>query len=177
MKRSNLLLTCLVLAVASLVSVVTPVAAGKQAPFKGTLKGVVTRSGAPPVVSVNINGSGNATRLGHFTVSIPHSVNVVSRTATGEYIFVAANGDTLTATFTGASTPTADPDVLSIVENATITGGTGRFAGATGSFTTERLYDTVAGTTAGCFSGSISTRRAHHGHDNDRRDHDDDDDN
>ena len=47
--------------------------------------------------------------------------------------------------------------MLEIVEDATITGGTGRFAGATGSFTCERLYDTIEGTTTGSFEGTIST--------------------
>ena len=42
-------------------------------------------------------------------------------------------------------------------QTATITGGTGRFEGATGSFTAERLYDTVAGTTTGSFQGTISS--------------------
>jgi hypothetical protein len=46
--------------------------------------------------------------------------------------------------------------VLYIEETATITGGTGRFAGATGSFTAERLYDMVAGTTIGSFEGTIA---------------------
>jgi len=98
--------------------------AGDQVPFKGSLEGLVTRAGAPPVVSVDISATGAATQLGQFTVSIPHQVNVVTRTATGTYLFVAANGDTLTATFTGASAPTADPTVLAIVEHATITDGT-----------------------------------------------------
>jgi hypothetical protein len=134
--------------------------AGEQVPFRGTLQGDVTRSGAPPIVSVNISAEGTATVLGQFAVSIPHSVNVVTRTATGSYLFEAANGDTLTATFTGASTATADPTVLYIVETATITGGTGRFAGATGGFTAERLYDTIAGTTIGSFEGTISSPAA-----------------
>jgi hypothetical protein len=70
---------------------------------------------------------------------------------------VAANGDTLTASFRGKATPTAKPGVLAIVETATITGGTGRFAGATGSFTVVRLFNTVIGTTAGSFTGTISS--------------------
>ena len=158
MKRSNLLLTCLALAVISMLALARPALAGDQVPFKGSLEGVVTRAGMPPIVSVNVNATGNASQLGSFAVAIPHTVNIGTRTATGEYLFVAANGDTLTATFEGASMPTAaDPTVLAIVEHATITGGTGRFEGATGSFTTERLYDTVTGTTAGSFEGTIST--------------------
>jgi len=42
------------------------------------------------------------------------------------------------------------------VEIATITGGTGRFANATGGFVCERLYDNAAGTTIGYFDGTIS---------------------
>ena len=38
--------------------------------------------------------------------------------------------------------------------------GTGRFAGATGSFLAERLYDTVDGTTTGSFEGTISSTGA-----------------
>ena len=50
----------------------------------------------------------------------------------------------------------AAPGFLYIVETATITGGTGRFAGATGSFVCERLYDIAGGTTIGSFDGTIS---------------------
>ncbi len=86
---------------------------------------------------------------------IPHIVNRSNSTATGFYYFVTANGDTLNATFTGQATPTSTPGVLSIVETATITGGTGQFAHATGSFVCERLFDTIAGTTDGSFKGTI----------------------
>ena len=58
--------------------------------------------------------------------------------------------------------PTGTPGVLYIVETATITGGTGRFADATGSFTIERYYDTAAGTTTGSFEGTISPPGARH---------------
>ena len=37
------------------------------------------------------------------------------------------------------------------------TGGTGRFAGATGEFTVERLVDTATGETEGSFEGTISS--------------------
>jgi phage-related minor tail protein len=94
--------------------------------------------------------------LGRFTVEIPHVVNTTNRTSTGTYEFTAANGDRLTAGFTGQATLTA-PGVLSIVETATITGGTGRFADATGSFIVERLFNQVTGLTSGSFEGTISS--------------------
>jgi hypothetical protein len=148
----------LALTVAALLAFAGPVAAGKQVPFKGSLEGVVTITPlAPPFVSVAIDASGNGTHLGLFSASIPHTVNRATRMATGTYEFTAANGDKVFADFTGQSALTSTPGVLSIVENGTITGGTGRFAGASGSFTTERLFDTAAGTTTGSYSGTISS--------------------
>jgi hypothetical protein len=145
------------LAVMAVLGLAGPGAAGEQVPFKGSLEGVVTVTPLkPPNVSVLVKAMGNATHLGQFALAIPHTVNRASMTATGTYQFVAANGDTLTASFSGKATLTATRGVLSIVEAATITGGTGRFAGATGSFTCVRLFNTVTGTTAGSFNGTIS---------------------
>jgi hypothetical protein len=44
------------------------------------------------------------------------------------------------------------------VETATIDPdrSTGRFAGATGGFVAQRLFDRIAGTTVGSFAGTIS---------------------
>ena len=148
----------LVLAVLAVLGLAGPVAAGEQVPFQGKLGGVVTMTPlTPPFVSVLVSATGNATHLGKFTLAIPHTVNRATRIASGSYQFIAANGDTLTATFVGQATPTSTPSVLYIVETATITGGTGRFAGATGSFITERLFDTITGTTTGSFRGTVSS--------------------
>ena len=149
----------LVLAVVVVLGLSGPVAAGEQVPFKGSLGGDVERTfipGNPPRVLVEVEGTGKATHLGRFTFTAPHFVNPATRTATGSYQFTAANGDIVFADFTGQATPIGG-GVLYIVETATVTGGTGRFAGATGSFVVERLYDTVAGTTVGSFEGTIST--------------------
>jgi hypothetical protein len=134
-----------------------PSAAAQQVPFLGRLDGVVTMTGVPPIVSALVNATGNATQLGQFTLAIPHKVNLTTRTAIGSYQFVAANGDKLVATFSGRSMPTATPGVIAIVETATIIGGTGRFTGATGGFTCQRLFNRVAGTTTGSFQGTLSS--------------------
>jgi hypothetical protein len=133
-----------------------PAAAGEQVPFKGSFEGDVTHTPAPPFDSVLVEATGNASHLGRFTVNIPHLVNLATRSAAGTYEFTAANGDKVFADFVGHSTPTDVPNVIAIVETVTITGGTGRFAGATGSFTTERLFDRAALTTVGSFTGTIS---------------------
>jgi hypothetical protein len=150
----------LALALLAVVGLAGPVPAGEQVPFKGSFEGDVTSIPlAPPFAMVDVEAAGEATHLGKFTLDIPHVVDRATRTAVGTYEFTAANGDKVYAEFTGLATPTAIPGVLYIEETATITGGTGRFAGATGSFTSERLYDTIEGTTTGSFEGTISSPR------------------
>jgi hypothetical protein len=56
--------------------------------------------------------------------------------------------------FAGSSEPTATPGVASITEINTIAPGTGRFAGAQGSFTVERLINQAIGLTSGSFRGN-----------------------
>jgi hypothetical protein len=130
--------------------------AAQDVPFKGTLEGTVTVTPLePPLASVVISATGQATDLGRFSLLVPHTVDHSTATAEGTYTFTAANGDVLTAHFTGQAQRT--PSVISIVEHAAITGGTGRFEGATGSFTAERLYYPTTGITNGSFEGTIST--------------------
>ena len=144
----------------------TPAAVGsnsaaQELPFKGTLEGSFTFVPDPPpstFASVDfVPLTGNATHLGRFTLTGPHRVNLAATpaTAVGTFEFTAANGDTLRASFTGLGTPTATPGIASIVETATITGGTGRFAGATGSFIVERIVDLINLQTTGSFEGTI----------------------
>jgi hypothetical protein len=151
----------LLIALALALSLAGPAAAGESVPFKGTLEGVATVTPLSPTsVSVRIEGAGFAAHLGRYTVEVPHLVNPQTRIASGSYVFTAANGDTLTATFTGQATPTATPGVLTIEETATITGGTGRFSDATGTFTARRVFNQLTGVTTGSFEGRISSAGA-----------------
>ena len=131
----------------------------QEVPFKGRWEGAVTaRTALPPgFLSITFEGTGNATHLGRFTVEIRIVLNTTDRTLTGTYEFTAANGDTLTADFAGES-PLMPPGVpQTSVETATITGGTGRFASASGSFTAERVVDLATFLTTGSFNGTISS--------------------
>ena len=134
----------------------------EEVPFKGRLEGAVTSRTplTPPLVSLLVEGTGHATHLGRFTLENPYVANtaVTIRTTTGSFEFTAANGDTLIAEITGRFSPTADnPRVLLGVETATITGGTGRFADSTGSFTVERFLNLDTGLVTGSFEGTISS--------------------
>lgn len=154
----NRFATSLVFSVLMIVALAGPAPAAEQVPFKGSLDGDVTVTPIdPPVVFVEIDGGGTANHLGKFSVYIPHIVDRGTRIGIGTYEFVAANGDTLVADFVGQSSMTELPGVLFIEEVATITGGTGRFAGATGSFTVERYFDTLTGETFGSFTGFVSS--------------------
>jgi len=150
----------LVLVVLAALGLAGSLAAGEQVPFRGRLEGTFAITPvAPTVVFVLLTGTGEATHLGEFAFTVPHFVDVSTGNgvATGAYQFTAANGDTLFAAFNGQSTPTTNPDVHHIVETATITGGTGRFADATGAFIVDRLINVVTSTTSGSFDGTISS--------------------
>ena len=147
----------LALAVVVVLGLTGPVAAGEQVPFKGSLEGVDTAIPlTPPFVSATVEATGEATHLGEFTLTILATVNRATGMATGTFLFTAANGDTVFGTISGKATFTP-PNVLTIVETAFITGGTGRFAGVTGSFTAARLKNTVTSVTIGVFEGTISS--------------------
>jgi hypothetical protein len=130
-------------------------AASAEIPFKGSLSGTQSATPLqPPFAFVNGSATGNATHLGTFTAEFPHTVNFATRTGEGVYTFTAANGDTLTADFTGQAQG-ASP-LVDIVEQATVTGGTGRFAGASGTFTVQRRFNQTTGVTEGSFEGTMS---------------------
>ncbi len=131
---------------------------GQEVPFKGRWEGALTaRTVTPPFLNISFEGAGNATHLGRFTVDIRIVLDTRDRTLTGTYEFTAANGDTLTAGFTGESPLTAPGVPQTSVLAATITGGTGRFASASGNFTVESAVDLATGLTTGSFEGTISS--------------------
>jgi len=129
-------------------------AVAAETPFKGTVNAVETSQVVFPTAFVDREGTGTATYLGRYTEHVILQVNIPTMSSTGTATFTAANGDTLTASVVGQATRTG-PTVLSIVEVYTITGGMGRFAGATGSFTLESTLEQTTGVSTGTFSGAV----------------------
>ena len=134
----------------------SPAVASDQVPFKGSLTAVEIDVVQGGTLVVDGSGTGNAAQLGRFTMTYDVQVDLATGSSFGTATFVAANGDSFTTTIVGQGTPTSDPTIAMIVEIETITGGTGRFAGATGSFTLERVVNLVTGVTSGTLSGTIS---------------------
>jgi hypothetical protein len=139
-------------------------AAADLLPFKGTLEGRhISRTPlVPPSVFDRFETEGQATQLGQFELVIEATVNFAARpvTGAGTYTFTAANGDRLVADHAGFSA-LVGPGLVLITEHARIdpARSTGRFAGAEGTFTVERLADAatgVGGVTVGAFEGTIS---------------------
>lgn len=147
----------LALAVVTVLGLAGGAAAAEEVPFKGSLAGTdIGIPQDPPLAAVTVEAEGNATQLGVFTYTELNLVNTETRTGSGTFLFTAANGDTVFGTITGQATFTP-PNVLAIVGTATITGGTGRFAGATGSFIVARLKNTATNETIADFEGTISS--------------------
>lgn len=135
-----------------------PAAAGEFVPFKGTLEGDDQLIVPPPIAMVDGIGEGQATGLGRFSYELlatvdfrfppPHGVGILTLTA--------ADGSTLVAEIEGFSTPVIPGVLVQVMEEAVIVDGTGRFAGASGSFTIERLVYQDTRLTVGSFEGIIS---------------------
>lgn len=129
-------------------------------PFKGRLEGIADPPAfeppPSPFFSAHLLASGNATHLGRFTMDYSHRVNLLTLAGTGTAVFTAANGDTLTTSVEGTATPTSSPTAFTVLETHTVTGGTGRFAGATGSFVVTRSVDFADPSTAGSLDGELT---------------------
>jgi hypothetical protein len=133
-------------------------------PFSGTIEASESHLlfGVPPFMFfVNGGGTATTTQLGQFTVVYTGMVDFASRSGNGGYRIIAPDGDTIFTYSWGQATVTADPNVVSIVETNTITGGTGRYDDAEGSFTVHRLANRITGATSGSFDGSIRLRGDH----------------
>ena len=130
---------------------------GTELPFRGSF---TTVTDVPPP-SAHATLEGNASHLGRFTGTLAAEVNP-DNTSAGTFIFTAANGDQLSGTFVGEGV-FVPPNNARITEVATIENGTGRFAGATGTFTMVRFdnidFATGRATGNGTFEGQINLNK------------------
>jgi hypothetical protein len=127
--------------------------------FTFTSNGVVTF----PTLTVTGNLEGVASQLGRFTATTREIVDMPTTSGTGTYIFTAANGDELSTTVAGGEVSFTPPNVSTVALAGTIVGGTGRFAGATGTFTLTYTgtIDFASGSSSGSgsFEGHINRKK------------------
>ena len=135
-----------------------PTPAQVQLPFRGSIQANETY--ALDLVNmrmaVTATGSGSAAHLGRFAVTYSVTVDLITSAGSGASTqLVAADGSTLYALGHGQGTPTGTPNEFIVVEFYTITGGIGRFEGATGSFVETRRVNIGTGFTSGDIQGTI----------------------
>jgi hypothetical protein len=128
----------------------TAATGGSELPFRGTLDATETEDGTLH----HLVGSGNATHLGRFTLEANFTVDSATATGSGTATWTAANGDQLFTTETGHAVVTFPTAAIS--ETHTITGGTGRFADASGSISIERSINLPTLVSSGSITGTIN---------------------
>ena len=109
----------------------------------------------PPVITQTDVGECEWSHLGHTTVIGVQSLNLGAGTQAGQRTFTAANGDRLEMTHVGTSEP-AGPGLVRFQSTATIVGGTGRFAHATGQVQNRGLANLVTRSTVAESEGTIT---------------------
>jgi hypothetical protein len=122
---------------------------GSQLPFTGTYEGLETVGTVPS--HHHLDATGNATHLGRFTVTADWTLAATGNFGTSTW--TAADGDELRTSFTRSRLPA----LLTFTETHTITGGTGRFANASGTFTVVqiRALSTLPSDNSATFDGTI----------------------
>jgi hypothetical protein len=139
------------------------VSAGEQRPMKGgyTISVVpVEQRCGPNALTIGFEGVGMATHLGRIegTGSNCTSFNLVTEAVpiwNGLATFVAADGSSISVTYEGAQDAPVNGRATA-ANSFTVISGTGRFEGATGSWTSAEVIDFTTGIDRGSFSGSIS---------------------
>src|SRR5262245_57801119 len=157
--RSNIYLPVAAMILTAALAI--PAAAQHKVPFNGTFQGSDTVT--PPPTTIVTNGTGTGTHVGKFSL---FDVFTPPSPGTGTGHWIAANGDRIYTTFFVASAEFG-PVVATITEIHTITGGTGRFTGALGSFIVHRTHvrapsDDGTHVTYGWFEGTITPPGAAH---------------
>jgi hypothetical protein len=130
-------------------------------PFKGTVDAVETSEYLPATNSarIHLEGTGTATQLGRFRIVSDFVLDLATLRGIQKSTLTAANGDKIRATVAAQGIDTGDGVTLRTMESATITGGTGRFEGATGSYLLQRVLVQETGVSSGSFEGTIKRRR------------------
>src|SRR5437764_1353247 len=146
-------------------AIAVPAAAQNQVPFKGTFQGNDTVSRSPVAALLRTTATGTGTHLGQFSFTQELTLNDANITDIGSGQWIAANGDSIYTTVAGSAIP--GDVVFTITEIHTITGGTGRFSGAQGSFTVHGTLvvatsDDGTYITSGWFEGAITSPGATH---------------
>lgn len=133
--------------------------AGDQVPLKGWDSGSFTLEEdgcATGVFAVVIDDAGMATHVGAYAYHADECFNGVTGAFSGTFTITAANGDTISGTYAGTVVGVAG-ELAFYEQEAVITGGTGRFAGASGGFDLSGIANLVSLESSQTISGAVSS--------------------
>jgi hypothetical protein len=122
--------------------------------FKGSDSGPFTVTPiSETVVFTEDVATGKANHgIGRYTVVASEFVNLATLEVTGGQFTLTARKGSISGTYSGSAAPTGDPNVVTYHVEGPITGGTGRFAGASGSI----VFDGIANFATGQLSDKVS---------------------
>lgn len=167
MLRATLLAAC-ILALAAALGPAPLAAAPPSVPYRASGPEWVVWEGphldcGPGRLKVEVEGTGQASHLGQYTIVRSHCFNLATFTIEdGTFEQTAANGDRLWGTYSGYTAgvlevaPDGSPVVIVIESPTTITGGTGRFASAEGAGTTVGVFNLVLESGTFTFEGELA---------------------
>ncbi len=133
----------------------------KTVPFEAVfqVKSVITQQGPPLLVEAT--GTGDGTPIGNSSF-VGHAQVDASNNFTDNGIITTSNGDQIFETANGPG-PVVDPATgnLLIISQNIITGGTGKYEGATGSYTTIAHASVLTPAGVDSLKGTITLNGCH----------------
>ena len=123
--------------------------------FKGTAQSPEVYDASYPIMSRSASGSGIATEFGQVTLVYQGEIDLTDLSTVESAQFLGANGNSINATGVGQATESSTPGIYDLVQIYKVTGGTGRFAGAKGTITMNRIVNFASGLTSSTFDGYI----------------------
>ena len=145
------------LALAALTLPMQAAAAG-EVPLNGSETGTFQILGSCEAsgIVIDVTGTGHATQIGKYSIHYRECfVPATGAVTAGSFTLTAANGDIVFGTYVGQAVPEGDSSVR-FEDPGVITGGTGRFAGATGTLDQSGVANLASGDYSANISGSIS---------------------
>jgi hypothetical protein len=111
-----------------------------------------------PTLIAEGSGSGHAARLGRFTIEYEVEVNLETFAGAGAAEFCGSGANRFATSVEGQGTVPTEDGISLIVETHVVTGGTGKFRGASGTFEVFRVINVFTGETFAWFDGTIELR-------------------
>jgi hypothetical protein len=130
--------------------------------IRGSDSGTFTTEAIDPThVQTDDVATGRATHIGRYSLHASEVINLKTYDVTdGQYTLTTTHGDTLTGTYAGTAVAGSEPGVITYHVVGPVTGGTGRFAHASGRITFDGIGNLGDGTLSDQLTGWVDLRPA-----------------